>query len=123
MAKNELESNLQRRMQVILKDYNAYVFKNHGNIFTEVGRPDLTACVPVTVGTLMKLVKDHILYKTDKVGIFLAIEVKRKDHLSDVSEAQTVVGEKIRSSSGLWFPMEDTDSLIGLLEVLEAEKK
>lgn len=123
MARNEKESNLQRRMQVILKDHNAYVFKNNGNIFTEVGRPDLTACVPVTVETLMKLVKEHMLYKTDKVGIFLAIEVKRKDQLADVSEAQTVVGEKIRSSSGLWFPMEDTDSLVGLLEVLECKEK
>ena len=115
MRKTELESNLQRRMQSTLRDYNCYVFKNNGNIFTEVGRPDLVA--------LIKLIEKHILYNDDKVGIFLALEVKRKDQLEDVSEAQTIVGEKIKSSSGLWFPMDDLDSVIGLLEVLEAKKK
>lgn len=123
MRKTELESSLQRRMQSTLRDYNCYVFKNNGNIFTEVGRPDLVGCVPVKIDTLIKLIEKHILYKTDKVGIFLALEVKRKDQLDDVSEAQTIVGEKIKSSSGLWFPMDDLDSVIGLLEVLEVKKK
>lgn len=123
MRKTELESTLQRRMQSTLRDYNCYVFKNNGNIFTEVGRPDLVACVPVKIDTLIKLIEKHILYEDDKVGIFLALEVKRKDQLDDVSEAQTIVGEKIKSSSGLWFPMDDLNSVIGLLEVLEAKKK
>lgn len=123
MRKTELESNLQRRIQSTLRDYNSYVFKNNGNIFTEVGRPDLVACVPVKINTLMKLIEKQLLYHEDKVGIFLALEIKRKDQLDDVSEAQTIVGEKIKSSSGLWFPMDDLDSVIGLLEVLEVEKK
>lgn len=123
MKKSELESSLQRRMQSALRDYNCYVFKNNGNIFTEVGRPDLVACVPVKINTLIKLIEKHILYNEDKVGIFLALEVKRKDQLDDVSEAQTVVGEKIKSASGLWFPMDDLDSVIGLLEVLEVNRK
>lgn len=123
MRKTELESNLQRRIQSTLRDYNSYVFKNNGNIFTEVGRPDLVACVPVKINTLMKLIEKRLLYHDDKVGIFLALEIKRKDQLDDVSEAQTIVGEKIKSSSGLWFPMDDLDSVIGLLEILEAKKK
>lgn len=123
MRKTELESNLQRRMQTTLRDYNSYVFKNNGNIFTEVGRPDLVACVPVKINTLKKLIDKHLLYEDDKVGVFLALEVKRKDQLDDVSEAQTIVGGKIKSASGLWFPMDEINSLIGLLEILEVDKK
>ena len=123
MANKELESSIQRRMQSILRSHHSYVFKNNGNIFTEAGRPDLVACVPVKIDTLIDLMNKKILYKDDTVGIFLGIEVKRKDQLDEVSEAQTIVGEKIKSSSGLWFAMDDSDLVLGLLETLEVPSK
>ena len=33
----------------IFKQYGCYVYKNVQNVFTERGRPDLTACVPVKI--------------------------------------------------------------------------
>jgi hypothetical protein len=121
--KTELESSTQRKMQAIIKEYGGWVLKTHGSIYSPVGTPDLLGCVPVTVETLQSMVKKKLLYKTDKVGMFLAIEVKRENQLEDVSEAQTIVGDKIRNSSGLWFAMDNPKDLIGLLETLEVKRK
>lgn len=82
----ESESKLQRKCQAIIRKYGGYVFKNNGNMFTEKGRPDLVACVK---------------------GKFVAIELKREGHLNEVSDAQKVVGEKIRGAGGICLFVDD----------------
>lgn len=84
----EKESALQRRCQNIIRKYGGYVFKNNGNIFTEKGRPDLVACV---------------------CGKFVGIELKRENHLDDVSDAQKIVGRKIRDAGGIWIATNDSE--------------
>lgn len=49
------EGSLQERIQRLIEKKGGYVFKNHGDMTTEPGRPDIVAC-----------------YK----GYFLAIEAK-----------------------------------------------
>lgn len=82
----ERESNLQRKCQKIIRDYGGYVFKNNGNMYTEKGRPDLTACVK---------------------GKFVAIELKREGKLGEVSDAQKIVGQKIKDAGGIWIAVDD----------------
>lgn len=82
----ENEGKLQRKCQAIIRKYGGYVFKNNGNMFTEKGRPDLVACVK---------------------GKFVAIELKREGHLNEVSDAQKVVGEKIREAGGICLFVDD----------------
>ena len=78
----EKEASIQRRCQSIIRRYGGYVFKNNGNIFTETGRPDLVACLN---------------------GHFIAIELKRTGHLNEVSDAQKIVGKKIKDAGGIWI--------------------
>lgn len=102
MAQTEREAKVQRKTINILRKYGCYVYKNAQNIFTEKGRPDLTACVPVTLKTLVEQYGEDF-----KVGLFVGIELKRDGHLGEVSEAQEVVGRQIRKSSGHWFAIDD----------------
>lgn len=78
----ESEASLQRKCQAIIRKYDGYVFKNNGNMFTESGRPDLVGCIK---------------------GRFIAIELKREGHLRELSEAQKIVGQKIRNAGGFWI--------------------
>lgn len=103
----EKESKLQRKCQKIIKDYGAYVFKNNGNMFTEKGRPDLVACVPVTLQRLFELFGNGRELDQIKVGFFIGLELKRDGMLNDVSEAQEIVGEKISNAGGLWLALDD----------------
>lgn len=102
MAQTEREAKVQRKTMNILRKYGCYVYKNAQNVFTEKGRPDLTACVPVTLKTLVEQYGEDF-----KVGLFVGIELKRDGHLGEVSEAQEVVGRQIRKSSGYWFAIDD----------------
>ena len=43
------ERNVQKDMMTIIRKYKGYVYKNAQNMYTEKGRPDLTACVPVKI--------------------------------------------------------------------------
>lgn len=114
MAQTERESKVQKKTMNILRKYGCYVYKNAQNIFTEKGRPDLSACVPV------KLKKLEELYGEDAtIGIFVGIELKRDGHLGEVSEAQEVVGRQIKRSKGLWFAIDDPDVIEMLLCKLE----
>lgn len=85
-----LESKVQQEVLKRLRKLGCYVYKNAQNMYTEKGRPDLTACVPIEV--------DGRQY-----GLFLGIELKRPGRLNGVSEAQEVVGRQIRKANGLWI--------------------
>lgn len=89
-----MESNVQRKMQSLIRKNGGYVFKNNGNLFTEPGRPDLVACLQ---------------------GRFIGIEVKDKGKLKQVSEAQKIVGQEIINAGGLWFSLDNVDDLEKIL--------
>lgn len=107
---NEKEAALQRRCQNIIRKYGGYVFKNNGNIYTESGRPDLTGCIPITIKDFERI------FGTDKkIGLFIGLELKRNGHLNEVSEAQKIVGQKIKNAGGLWFAVDDGDIVEALM--------
>ena len=104
------ERKVQEKMMRQIRDYNGYVYKNAQNMYTEKGRPDLTACVPTTLKALSEMFGEDCT-----VGIFLGIEVKRDKNRYDASDAQMIVGRKIQRAKGLWFSLDDTDVLEALL--------
>ena len=79
-------------------------------MYTEKGRPDLTACIPTNVENIIKVFGDN-----PKIGLFIGIEIKRDGHLGEVSDAQQIVGRQIKNANGLWFAIDDTDALELLL--------
>lgn len=116
MAQTERESKVQRKTMDIFRKYGCYVYKNAQNIFTEKGRPDLTACVPVKLSTLEK-----VFGKDYKVGMFVGVELKRDGHLNEVSDAQEVVGRQIKRAKGLWLAIDDPIVVEALLVKLEVD--
>lgn len=106
----ERESRVQEKTMSVIRKYGGYVYKNAQNIYTEKGRPDLTACVPTDLKTLAKLFGEDT-----KVGIFLGIELKRDGHLNEVSNAQNIVGRKIKKANGLWFAIDNPDIIEALM--------
>lgn len=98
----ERERKVQEKTMAIVRKYGGYVYKNAQNMYTEKGRPDLTACVPTTLKTLEK-----VFGPDAKIGLFVGIELKRDGHLGEVSEAQEVVGRKIIKSNGIWLAIDD----------------
>ena len=111
--KTERESKLQKRCIDIIRAAGGYVYKNAQNIYTETGRPDLTCCIPVTIDKLKEIFPNK-----QKIGIFVGIELKREDHLNEVSDAQKIVGSKIIDCGGLWFALDNSEALEILLERL-----
>lgn len=120
MAKTELENRLQRRCQQIIKDNGAFVFKTHGNMFTRAGLPDLIACVPMTVSSLQEMIADG-WFPDDKIGIFVSFELKRENHLDEVSKAQEIVGKEITKAGGIWIATDDSDVVKGLMKKMRGE--
>lgn len=110
MAQTEREAKVQKKTMNILRKYGCYVYKNAQNVFTEKGRPDLSACVPVTLKTLVDEYGDDY-----KIGLFVGIELKRDGHLGEVSEAQQIVGRQIRKASGVWLAIDDPDIIEALM--------
>lgn len=108
----EREANLQSKCIQVARKRGAYVYKNVQNELTEKGRPDLTLCVPISIEQFQHLFKDK------KIGLFVGVELKRKGHLNELSKAQSIVGNKIKQSGGLWFAIDDVDMLDILLEQL-----
>lgn len=106
----ERERKVQERAMRIVRKYGGYVYKNAQNIYTEKGRPDLTACVPTTLKTLTEMFGENAT-----IGVFVGIELKRDGHLGEVSEAQKIVGNKIRSAKGIWIAVDDTDIIEALM--------
>ena len=114
---NERERKVQERIMKITRKYGSYTYKNAQNMYTEKGRPDLTACVPVPISELRKLFGDDGV-----VGIFVGIEVKRDGLLGNVSEAQKIVGEQIKKAKGLWFAVDNSEFVEGLMLRLTGNK-
>ena len=106
----ERERKVQEKSLRLIRQYNGYVYKNAQNMYTEKGRPDLTACIPVSIKKLIELFGEDA-----KVGIFVGIELKRPGHLNGLSEAQQIVGRQMQKSKGLWFAIDDTDIIEAML--------
>lgn len=109
----ERESKLQERCMKIAREYGVYVYKNAQSMYTEVGRPDLSLCVPCKLSTLARLFGEDCV-----VGVFMGLELKRKGHLNEVSEAQQIVGRKIQNAGGLWYLVDDSEKVKDLMEKL-----
>ena len=106
----ERERKVQEKTMKIIRRYGGYVYKNAQNMYTEKGRPDLTACIPVRLETLIDM-----FGKDKEVGLFVGIELKREGYLDNLSDAQKVVGNQIKNAKGLWFAIDDPDIVEGLL--------
>lgn len=106
----ERERKIQERALKIIRKYDGYVYKNAQNMYTEKGRPDLTACVPVTLKTLIKEFGEDAT-----IGMFVSIELKRDGHLDEVSLAQHIVGKQIKNAAGIWLSVDDTDIIEALM--------
>ena len=106
----ERERKVQEKTMRIVRKYNGYIYKNAQNMYTEKGRPDLTACIPTTISKLQEAFgKDAI------VGVFVGIELKREGHLNNVSEAQRIVGDQIKKAGGIWIAIDDPDIVEALM--------
>ncbi len=110
MALTERERKTQEKTIRVIRKYGGYVYKNAQNMYTEKGRPDLTACVPTTLKTLSKMFGENA-----KVGIFVGIEMKRPGLIDDTSTAQEIVGRQIKKAKGLWFAIDDPDIIEALM--------
>lgn len=110
MTQTERERKTQEKVMTIIRNYGGYVYKNNQNMYTEKGRPDLTACVPTDLKTLSELFGENA-----KIGIYLGIEMKRPGLLDDTSTAQEIVGRKIKKAKGLWFVIDDPDVIEALM--------
>lgn len=110
MAKTERERKVQERTMRIIRKYGGYVYKNAQGLYTEKGRPDLTACIPTTLKRLIEIYGENA-----KIGLFIGIELKRDGHLGEVSEAQEIVGRRIKESNGIWIAIDDTDIIEALM--------
>ena len=108
--KTERESSVQSRAMSIIRKYGGYVYKNAQNIYTERGRPDLAACIPVKISKLREIYGDDA-----EVGIFAGFEMKRDSSVYGASVAQTVVGGQIKNAKGIWMAIDDTDVIEGLM--------
>lgn len=100
----------------VIRKYGGYVYKNAQNMYTEKGRPDLTACIPTTLGKL-----EEMFGPNAEVGVFVGIELKRDGHLGEVSEAQEIVGRQIKKAKGLWLAIDNPDIIEALMIRLKKE--
>ena len=110
MALTERERKTQDKTIRVIRKYSGYVYKNAQNMYTEKGRPDLTACVPTTLKTLSKIFGENA-----EIGIFIGIEMKRPGLVDDTSTAQEIVGRQIKKAKGLWFAIDDPDIIEALM--------
>ena len=118
MAITERERKVQERTMRIVRKYGGYIYKNAQSIYTEKGRPDLTACVPTTLKRLVELYGEDA-----KIGLFVGLEIKRNGHLGEVSDAQEIVGNHIRKANGIWLAIDDTDLVEALMIRFTGEVK
>ena len=106
----ERERKVQEKTMRVVRNYNGYVYKNAQNMYTEKGRPDLTACIPTKISKLQE-----VFGKDATVGVFVGIELKREGHLNNVSEAQRIVGDQIKKAGGIWIAIDDPDIVEALM--------
>lgn len=88
------EQAVQKAMIDIIRKRGGYVYKNAQSMYTQVGIPDLTACIPIMIGDR-------------RLGLFLTIEVKLNEKKYDASEAQKIVGRQIQNCGGIWLKTSD----------------
>lgn len=101
---NERESKIQSKSMKIVRSYGGYIYKNAQNMYTEVGRPDCTACVPVTIKRLTEIFGENAT-----IGIFVGMEFKVNEKKYGVTDAQKIVANQIKNAKGLWFAIDDPD--------------
>jgi len=118
MSLTERECKIQSRTMQNIRTQGGYVYKNAQGMFTEPGRPDVTSCIPVTVKRLLELYGEDAI-----VGLFVGIEIKRDGQLSNVSRAQSIVGNKIRSAGGIWIAVDNSDVVDALIARLTGDVK
>lgn len=119
----ELESNVQRKCQKVLKDNGAFVFKTHGDMYSRIGIPDLVACIPATENSIKSLLENG-WFKNKQVGIFLGLEIKRVGKLGvfdDRRKAQEIVGKEIKNAGGLWFAVDDSETVEAVIKKIKGE--
>ena len=114
MAKTERERKVQEKVLRVIRAKNGYVYKNAQGMYTEKGRPDLTACIPAKLSTLVKLFGEDAT-----VGLFVGLEIKRDlEHGYGVTDAQNIVCRQIQNSNCLWFSVDDPDFVETLMDKL-----
>ena len=106
----EKESKVQSRSMNIIRKYGGYTYKNAQNMYTETGRPDITACIPVKIKDL-----PDIFNEDATIGLFVGIEFKRDGKLNNVSNAQQIVGRQINKAGGLWMAVDNSDIVEALM--------
>lgn len=116
MAQTERERRTQEKTMRVIRRYGGYVYKNAQSMYTEKGRPDLTACVPTTLKTLSEMFGENAT-----IGVFVGIEMKRPGALDEVSTAQQIVGRQIKKASGIWLAIDDPDVVELLMMKLTKE--
>lgn len=115
----ERERRVQEKIIRVVRQHEGYVYKNAQNMYTEKGRPDLTACVPATLGALEKM-----FGKDAEIGVFVGLEVKRdKDGSYGSTDAQEIVGKQIKKAKGLWFVVDDPAIVEALMVRLKGGDK
>ena len=103
MAQTERERKVQERVLATVRKYGGYVYKNAQNMYTEKGRPDLTACIPAKLSKLVEIFGEDAT-----IGLFVGLEIKRDcEHGYGTTEAQEVVGRKIKKANGIWLTVDD----------------
>lgn len=90
------ESNLQTRVQNLIKSKGGYVQKNHGSMIAEPGIPDLFCC-----------------YK----GLFVAIELKEKGNKP--SKQQGIHCRLIKRAFGISLVSWDVETVETLLDFID----
>jgi len=108
--KEREESKIQTDIIKLINCNSGYVYKNAQNLYTEKGRPDLTACIPATIKNLIKVYGEDAT-----IGLFIGIEVKATGCLNEVSEAQHIVGRKIIKANGLWLATDNIETINKLI--------
>lgn len=93
MASNVKEKVIENKIKLYLKKNGYYFFKNHGNMLTEHGRPDIVACVN---------------------GRFVAIEVKR-ERGGIQSEAQKFHQQHIENNKGIYILANSLECVTNIL--------
>lgn len=117
MAQTDRERKVQERTIATIRKYGGYVYKNAQNMYTEKGRPDLTACIPAKLSKLIEMFGEDTM-----VGLFVGLEIKRDcDHGYGTTEAQEVVGRKIKKACGLWLAIDDPLIIEALMIKLQGD--
>ena len=99
------------------------MFKTHGDMYSRIGIPDLVSCIPVTEDTVRKMLEEG-WFRDNKVGIFVGFECKRAGKLhvfDDRRRAQEIVGEEIKRSGGLWFAIDDSNTVEAMILHMKGE--